>query len=93
MLSKSSRNLNNENKWEFGSTNTQQNKYGKGGNNSYNKGKIKKIQPQENQCKPQEKKGNMKMMKGSGKWYEFHKIPWNNTDECHLKQLFLVELK
>jgi hypothetical protein len=27
------------------------------------------------------------------KWCDFHKIPWHNTDECHSKQSFMVEIK
>jgi hypothetical protein len=53
----------------------------------------KEIQPQDNHSKPQEKKGNGKTKKDTGKWCEFHKIPWHNTDECHSKQSLLVSLK
>jgi hypothetical protein len=28
-----------------------------------------------------------------GKWCDYHKIPWNNTDECCSKQSLVVELK
>jgi hypothetical protein len=28
-----------------------------------------------------------------GKWCDFHKIPWNNTDECRSKQSLVVEIK
>jgi hypothetical protein len=76
-----------QNKREFGSANPQQPKYGKGNPNSQNN------QPQDNQSKPQEKKGNRKMKKDTGKWCDFHKIPWHNTDECHSKQSLVVELK
>jgi hypothetical protein len=75
------------NKWEFRSANPQQPKYGKGNPNSQNN------QPQDNQSKPQENKGNKKMKKDTGKWCDFHKIPWHNTDECHSKQSLVVELK
>jgi hypothetical protein len=53
----------------------------------------KEGQPQEIQSKTQEKKGNKKSKKDTGKWCEFHKIPWHNTDECHSKQSLVVELK
>jgi hypothetical protein len=28
-----------------------------------------------------------------GKWCEYHKIPWNNTEECHAKQSLVAEMK
>jgi hypothetical protein len=28
-----------------------------------------------------------------GKWCEYHKIPWHNTEECHSKQSLVVERK
>jgi len=39
---------------------------------------------------PKENKGNEKTKKGIGKWCDFHKIPWHNTHECHLKQSLVV---
>jgi hypothetical protein len=33
------------------------------------------------------------LKKDTGKWCEFHKIPWHNTNECHLKQSLLGEIK
>jgi hypothetical protein len=40
-----------------------------------------------------EKKGNRKMKKDTGKWCNFHKIPWHNTDECHSKQSLVAKIK
>jgi hypothetical protein len=67
------------NKWEFWSANPQQPKYGKCNPNPRNS------QPQDNQSKLQEKKINGETKKDTGKWWDFHKIPWHNTDECHSK--------
>jgi hypothetical protein len=33
------------------------------------------------------------MKKDTGKWCEFHKIPWHNTDECHSKQSLVAKMK
>jgi hypothetical protein len=33
------------------------------------------------------------MKNDTRKWCDFHKIPWNNTDECHSKQSLVVEVK
>jgi hypothetical protein len=33
------------------------------------------------------------MKKEIGKWCDFHKIPWHNTDECFSKKSFVVEIK
>jgi hypothetical protein len=53
------------------SANTQQQKYGKGGPNSYKKGHINEGQPKDNQSKPQTNNGNGKMKKDTRKWCEF----------------------
>jgi hypothetical protein len=79
--------LNKQNKWEFRSTNPQKPKYGIGIPNSQNN------QPQDNQSKPQEKKRNEKMKKETGKWCDFQKIPWHNTDEYHSKQSLVAKIK
>jgi hypothetical protein len=33
------------------------------------------------------------MKNDTGKWYDFHKIPWHNIDECRSKQSLVVEFK
>jgi len=73
-----------QNKWEFGSANQQQTKYGKDGPNK---------QSLKNQSKTHEKKGHGKTKKVTGKWCDFHKIPLHNTDECHSKHSLVVEIK
>jgi hypothetical protein len=67
-------------------------KQGKGTPNPHNKGPSRDGRPQDNQSKPQHKKGNEKM-KDTGKWCEYHKDPWYNTEECHSKQSLMAELK
>jgi hypothetical protein len=84
MLLKSSRNLSTRTNGSSGSANPQQPKYEKDDPNK---------QSLENQSKPQEKKGHGKMKKDTGKWCDFHKIPWHNTDECHSKQSLVANIK
>jgi hypothetical protein len=33
------------------------------------------------------------MKNDTRKWCDFHKIPWNNTDECCSKQSLVAEIK
>jgi hypothetical protein len=80
-------------KQEFGDANSSQKKQGKGSPNPQKKGQTKDGPPQDNQSKPQTKKGNEKINKYTGKWCEFHKIPWYKTIECRSKKLLVVELK
>ena len=42
---------------------------------------------------PHEKKGHGKTKKDTEKWFDFHKRPWPNTDECFSKKSLLVEIK
>jgi hypothetical protein len=78
---------------EFGSANPSQPKQGKGNPNPHNKGPSRNGRPQDNTSKLQHKKGNEKTKKDTGKWCEYHKSPWHNTDECRSKQSLVDELK
>jgi hypothetical protein len=60
------------NKWEFRFANLQQPKYDKDRPNK---------QSPKNHSKPQEKKGHENTKKDTEKWFDFHKIPWHNTNE------------
>jgi hypothetical protein len=73
-----------QNKQEFGSANPQQPKYEKYDPNKH----IPK-----NESKLQENKGHEKTKRDTGKWCDFHKIPWQNTDECFSKQSLVAEIK
>jgi hypothetical protein len=48
---------------------------------------LKKTSPSHRKIRVMGKK------KDTGKWCDFHKIPWHNTDECRSKQSLVVELK
>jgi hypothetical protein len=65
----------------------------KAGPNPHSKGPSRDGHPQDNQSKPQHKKGNEKTKKDTGKWCEYHKIPWHNTEECRSKQSLMAKLK
>jgi hypothetical protein len=73
-----------KNKRDFGPAQKQ----GKGNSGSQNTGQGK-----DNQSQPQAKKGKEKTKKDTGKWCEFHKSPWHNTDECRSKQSLVAEIK
>ena len=70
------------NKLEFGSANPLH-KQGRGNPGPQNRGQ--RTPPSDNLSKSQAKRGNRKTKKDTGKWCEFHKSPWHNTDECHSK--------
>jgi hypothetical protein len=78
---------------EFGSANSSQSKQGKGDPNPHSKGQIKYGHSQDNQSKPQHKKGNEKTKKDTRKWCEYHKRPWHNIKECRSKQSLVAEMK
>jgi hypothetical protein len=73
-----------QNKRKFGSTNSQQPKHDKYGPNK---------QPPDNQPKPQENKGKGKTKNDTGKWCDFQKILWNNTNESRSKNSLVAKIK
>ena len=75
-----------KNKQDSGLANPPQ-KQGKG-----NPGPQNTVKENDNQSLPQAKKGDRKT-KDTGKWCEFHKIPWHNTGECCSKQSLVAEIK
>jgi hypothetical protein len=70
-----------------------QQKLGKGGPNLQNKGQSKDGQYQDNQFKPQAKKGTRKTKKYTGKWCNFHKIPWHNIVDFRSKKSLVAKVK
>jgi hypothetical protein len=78
---------------EFGSANSSQPKQVKGDPNLHSKGQREDGHSQDNQSKSQHKKSNEKTKKETGKWCEYHKIPWHNTEECCSKKSLVIELK
>jgi hypothetical protein len=84
MPSKLSRSSNKRHR-QFGLGNPSQQNLGKGGPNPQNKGQRKDGQYQDNQSKLQAKKDTGKTKKDTGKWCNFHKIPWHNIDDCRSK--------
>jgi hypothetical protein len=71
------------NKQEFGFANLQQPKYEK---DDHRRQSLK------NQSKPREKKGHEKTKKDTGKWCDFQRRPWHNTDEFRSKQSLVAEI-
>jgi hypothetical protein len=78
---------------QFGSGNASQKNPGKGGPNPQNKGQRKYGQYQDIQSKLQAKKDTGKTKKDTGKWCDFHKIPWHNTADYRSKKSLVVEVK
>ena len=90
MLSRSNRNLSrNDESLDLQTPHS----LGKGNHNPHSKGPSRDGLPQDNQFKLQQKKGNEKMKKDTGKWCEYHKNPWHNTEECRSKQSLVAQLK
>ena len=73
-----------KNKWDSGPAHPAQ-KQGKG-----NLGPQNTRQGKDDQSLPQAKKGDGNIKKDTGKWCEFHKIPWHNTNEYLWKEVISV---
>jgi hypothetical protein len=78
---------------QFEPRNPTQQKLGRGGPKSHNKGQRKYGQYQDNQSKLQANKDIIKTKKDTRKWCDFHKIPWHKTADCCSKNSLVVEVK
>jgi hypothetical protein len=78
---------------KFGPGNLAQKKIGKSDPNPQNKGQNKDGQYQDNQCNLQAKKDIGKTKKDTGKWCDFHMVPWYNTVECRSKKSLMAKVK
>jgi hypothetical protein len=71
--------------WQFGPGNPSQQKLGKGGPQPIEQ-RIEKIWTVSGQpVQAASKEGHQKTKKDTGKWCDFHKIPWHNTVDFHSK--------
>lgn len=81
------------NRKDFGFVNASKQKAGKGSPNTQTKGPSQDNHPLDNSSKSHTNKGNRKTKKDTGKWCDFHKIPWHNIDECRTKQSLVTKMK
>jgi hypothetical protein len=78
---------------QFGLGNPSQQKQGNGSPNPLNKGQRKYVQLQDHHPKLQEKRDTGKTKKDIGKWCDFNKSLWHNSNDCHSKQSLVTEVK